>query len=91
MHSSKTKKGRRVEWTGAGGDYFLGIVVDQNEQVVSEFWGTQREMRQWLKKNWPDLPSIFVPMAYTPGQGRVTPPTGPPPLRRKRVARTASA
>jgi hypothetical protein len=88
MDGSTTNKGRRVEWTGAGGDYFLGIVVDEDERVVAEFWGTQREMRDWLKTNWPDLSATWVPMVYTPGQGNVKPPTGPPPLPRKRTRRT---
>lgn len=90
MNGSKTGTGKRVEWTGAGGDYFLAIVVDAQDRVIAEFWGTQKEMRSWLKTNWPHLPSTGVPMVYTLGQPRVTPPKGPPPLQRKRP-RTARA
>lgn len=84
MHRSNTRKGKRVEWTGAGGDHFLGIVIDESDTVIAEFWGPHGELRDWLKKSWSDLPTAWVPMVYTPGQGDVKPPTGPPPLPRKR-------
>jgi hypothetical protein len=92
MNGRKSNNAKRVEWTGAGGDYFLGIVVDEKDLVIAEFWGTQKELRSWVKTNWADLPATWVPMAYTPGEGRVTPPTGPPPLKRKpRIARAAAS
>jgi len=60
----------RIEWTGAGGDYFLGIVVDDTGHVISEFWGTHDEMLAWMKTSWPQLPAHYVPMVYS---GNVTP------------------
>jgi len=55
--------GKRIEWTGAGGDYYLAVVVDDLHEVVSEFWGTQREVLAWMAAHHPHLPSQYVPMA----------------------------
>jgi hypothetical protein len=54
--------GERIEWTGAGGDYFLGIVVSQHDQVVDERWGTRGEVFAWMEMHWPQLPAKYVPM-----------------------------
>jgi len=80
--SSQRREGKRIEWTGAGGDYFLGIVVDQEDEVIAEFWGTRQEILSWLKTSWPQLPAKYVPMVYTPGR-RVAPGGQPPPRKKK--------
>ena len=59
------ERGKRIEWTGAGGDSFLGIVVDSADQVIAEFWGTRKEILAWMKNDWPHLDANFVPMVYS--------------------------
>ena len=56
---------QRIEWTGAGRDHFLGIVVDQADNVISECWGTREEIHAWMETSWPHLPTHYVPMVYT--------------------------
>jgi hypothetical protein len=53
----------RIEWTGAGGDSYLAVVVDHRNEVVEEFWGTQQEVLSWITKRSPRLPARYVPMA----------------------------
>lgn len=57
--------GKRIEWTGAGGDYFLGIVVDKADKVIAEFWGTRKEILAWMETSWPHLRANYVPMVYS--------------------------
>jgi hypothetical protein len=57
-------RGKRIEWTGAGGDYFLAVIVDDRDEVVAERWGTRQEVRAWMKKEWSHLPVKYVPMVY---------------------------
>jgi len=83
MKDSKACEGKRIEWTGAGGDYFLGIVVDQEDEVIAERWGTRQEILAWMETSWPQLPTKYAPMVYVPGR-RQSPPKSPPPLRNKR-------
>jgi hypothetical protein len=83
MRASKACGRKRIEWTGAGGDYFLGIVVDHEDEVVAEQWGTREEILAWMETSWPQLPVKYVPMVYVPGR-RPSPPKGPPPLRIKK-------
>jgi hypothetical protein len=64
-------RGKRVEWTGAGGDYFLAVIVDDRDQVVAERWGTRQEVLGSMKTDWPQLPTKFVPMVYTPARRRL--------------------
>lgn len=64
-------RGKRVEWTGAGGDYFLAVIVDDRDQVVAERWGTRQEVLGWMETDWPQLPTKFVPMVYTPARRRL--------------------
>lgn len=80
MKDGKVCNGRRIEWTGAGGDYFLAIVVDQDE-VIAERWGTRGEILAWMEASWPQLPQKYVPMVYAPRQRRA--PKSPPPLQSK--------
>src|SRR5713226_3281238 len=56
-------RGKRIEWTGAGGDYFLAVIVDDRDEVVAERWGTRKEIVSWIETRWPQLPKKFVPMA----------------------------
>jgi hypothetical protein len=62
--------GKRIEWTGAGGDYFLAVIVDDRDEVVAERWGTRQEVLGWMETDWPQLPTKFVPMVYTPARRR---------------------
>jgi hypothetical protein len=66
--SAPVQKGaeKRIEWTGAGGDYFLAVVVDRGDEIVSEFWGTRRDVVAWMETHWPQLPTKYVPMVYGP-------------------------
>ena len=59
---------KRIEWTGAGGDYFLGVVVGFQDEVIGEFWGTRQEIRAWMETCWPELPAKYVPMVYCPSR-----------------------
>jgi hypothetical protein len=67
--SGKECGGKRIEWTGAGGDYFLAVVVDQDDEVIAERWGTRKEVLAWMKRQWPHLPVKYVPMVYGRGCG----------------------
>jgi hypothetical protein len=60
--SREDLKGKRIEWTGAGGDYLLGIVVSEHDEVIDERWGTREEVLAWMKMHWPQIPAKFVPM-----------------------------
>jgi hypothetical protein len=75
----------RIEWTGAGGDYFLAVVVDKNDAVIAEHWGTRKDVLAWMETRWPQIPTKFVPMVYSPARRRESPSTGlsrePPPYR----------
>jgi len=62
----RERRGKRIEWTGAGGDYFLAVIVDDRDEVVAERWGTRQEILAWMETHWPQLPTKFVPMVYTP-------------------------
>jgi hypothetical protein len=62
--SERVCGGNRIEWTGAGGDYFLAVVVDQDDEVIAERWATQKEVLVWMKKEWPHLRVKYVPMVY---------------------------
>ena len=57
---------KRIEWTGAGGDYFLAVVVDRQDEIVGEFWGTRRDVVAWMETHWPRIPKKYVPMVYGP-------------------------
>jgi len=46
-------RGKRFEWTGAGGDYFLAVIVDDRDEVVAERWGTRQEVLGWMETDWP--------------------------------------
>ena len=70
---------KRIEWTGAGGDYFLAVVVEGDE-VIAEYWGTRKDVVAWMEKHWPQLPEKFVPMVYSPRRRHV----GRSPLGRKK-------
>jgi hypothetical protein len=59
-------RGKRIEWTGAGGDYFLAVIVDDRDEVVGERWGTRKEIVRWMETQWPQVPTKFVPMVYSP-------------------------
>jgi hypothetical protein len=71
--------GKRIEWTGAGGSCFLGIVVDQADTVISEFWGTRKGIRAWMETSWPHLRAHYVPMVHSSNVAR----RGKPRLRSK--------
>jgi hypothetical protein len=60
----------RIEWTGAGGGYFLAVVVDQDDEVIAERWGTRKEVLAWMETQWPELPKKYVPMALGVSQRR---------------------
>jgi hypothetical protein len=79
----KHRGGKRIEWTGAGGDHYLGVVADQKDQVVSEYWGTRREILTWMETRWPQLPTTYVPMVYVPAR-RHAKLNERPPLRSKK-------
>jgi hypothetical protein len=70
---------KRIEWTGAGKGHFLGIVVDQANEVISEFWGTRKEILAWMEASWPHLRANYVPMVDTSNAAR----RGKPRLRSK--------
>lgn len=76
---------KRIEWTGAGGDYFLGVVVDGEDQVIAEFWGTRREILNWMEAEWPTLPAKYAPMVYNPAARRGVLRTVEPPHKMKRA------
>jgi hypothetical protein len=57
-------RGERIEWTGAGGDYSLAVVIDQDDEVIAERWATRQEVLEWMKKEWSHLPVKYVPMVY---------------------------
>jgi hypothetical protein len=59
------KRPTHIEWTGAGGDYYLAVVVDECKEVITEFWGTRHQLREWMNTSWPELPGRFVPMALS--------------------------
>ena len=82
MKDSKVCDGKRIEWTGAGGDYFLAIVVNRRDEVIAERWGTRQEILAWMETSWPQLPEKYVPMVYAPRRRRGAP-KSPPPLRSK--------
>ena len=73
---------RRIEWTGAGGDYYLAVVIDEHSEVAEEFWGTRDEVRAWMAARTPHMHSKFVPMALgaTRKRARRKAPISPPPL-----------
>ena len=52
---------KRIEWTDAGGNSFLAVVVDGDE-VLGECWGTRKEIAGWMKTKWPQLPTKYVLM-----------------------------
>ena len=58
--------GKRIEWTWAGGDYFLAVVVEEEDRVIAEYWGTRKEVLAWMETHWPQIPTKFVPMVYSP-------------------------
>jgi hypothetical protein len=66
--SERECRGERIEWTGAGGDYFLAVVVDQDDEVIAEHWGTQKEVLAWMETQWPQIPKKFMPMVYSPAR-----------------------
>jgi hypothetical protein len=74
---------KRIEWTGAGGDYFLAVVVDREDEIVSEFWGTRHDVVAWMETNWPQLPRKYVPMVYGPAR-RSPKSSDQPPVRSKK-------
>jgi hypothetical protein len=55
--------GKRIEWTGAGGDYFLGVAVSEHDEILAECWGTEGEVLAWIEKQ--GLPAKYVPMALS--------------------------
>ena len=61
----KECRGKRIEWTGAGGDYFLAVIVDDRDEIIAERWGTRDEIVGWIETQWPQLPTKFVPMALS--------------------------
>jgi len=64
--SVRKRAEKRIEWTGAGGDYFLAVVVDREDEIVAEFWGTRRDLVAWIETQWPRIPTKYVPMVYGP-------------------------
>jgi len=79
----KECRGKRIEWTGAGGDYFLAIVVDDLDEVIAEHWGNRNEIVRWIETQWPQLPTKFVPMALSASRRQVKRRTAQPTARRK--------
>jgi hypothetical protein len=74
---------RHIEWTGAGGDYFLAVVIDERREVVAERWGTRREVNAWMQTEHGDLPRQYVPMALgATRRHRKKPPDGTVPHRK---------
>ena len=55
--------GKRIEWTGTGGQHFLAVVVGPGDEVVDECWGNRSEIEAWIRERWPSLPAQYVPMA----------------------------
>ena len=48
--SGRECRGKRIEWTGAGGDYFLAVVVDQDDEVIAERWEPARKLlAEWRR------------------------------------------
>src|SRR5262250_1919899 len=91
--SREDLKGKHIEWTGAGGaggDYFLGIVVNEHDEVIDERWGTRKEVLAWMEMHWPQLPAKFVPMMRGSARRRLKRPPAkeerrePSPTRRRR-------
>lgn len=80
---AKQSRGKRIEWTGAGGDYFLAIVVDDRDEVIAEHWGNRNEIFTWIETQWPQLPTKFVPMALSASRRQVKRRTAQPSARRK--------
>ena len=74
---------KRIEWTGAGGDYFLAVVVDREDEIVAEFWGARRDVVSWMETNWPRIPTKYVPMVYGPARSSAKS-REQPPLRSKK-------
>lgn len=72
---------RRIEWTGAGGDFYLAIVVDHHNEVAEEFWGTREQVRAWIAAR-PQMHATFAPMALgaTRKRTRRKAPISPPRL-----------
>jgi len=66
---------RCIEWTGAGGDYYLAVVVER-DKVIAEHWGARDEVLRWMDTQWPHVPRKFAPMVYSPVR-RVRSPNGP--------------
>ena len=64
--SARNNPGRRIEWTGTGGDSYLAVVVDAGEEIMDECWGTRKQIRAWVGQRWPDLPLFYAPMVYSP-------------------------
>jgi len=56
---------KRIEWTGAGGDYYLAVVVDDRNEVVEDFWGTRKQVLNWIEAQSPRLLATYVPMALS--------------------------
>jgi hypothetical protein len=54
-----------IEWTGAGGDYYLAVVIAANA-VIAERWGTRKDVLEWMDTKWPGVPRKFAPMVYSP-------------------------
>jgi hypothetical protein len=79
----KECRGKRIEWTGAGGDYFLAVIVDDRDEIISERWGTRNEIVKWIETQWPQLPAKFVPMALSASRRQVERRTTPRVARRK--------
>ena len=57
-----------IEWTGAGGNYFLAVVVERGK-VIAEQWGTREEVLAWMDAQWPRVSKKFVPMVYSSVRG----------------------
>jgi len=41
-------------------------VVEKEDAVIAERWGTRKEIVSWMETHWPHLPTKFVPMVYSP-------------------------
>ena len=82
----RERRGKRIESTGAGGDYFLAVIVDDVDEVVGERWGTRKEIASWIETQWPQLPKKFVPMALSASRRQVQRRKAHPSTRRKRRA-----
>src|SRR5712691_2510512 len=77
-------RGKRIEWTGAGGDYFLAVIVDDRDEVVAERWGTRKEIVSWIETRWPQLPKKFAPMALSASRRQVQRRKAQPSTRKKK-------